>query len=277
MFSGKHTPARITRFFVLLLLAVLFFGCSKSGIVVQPPSAKVTKNECVILLHGLARSLNSMSSLQNRLALEGYDTVNLGYPSTEETIEAIASEHLPEAIAECQKLNPEKIHFVTHSLGGIVLRQALKNTRPDKLGRVVMYSPPNKGSAVTDRLKDWWIYSWLNGPAGQQLSTSPDSLPNRLGPVDYPVGIITGDRYAFFDAWFSTILPGKDDGKVSVERAKLDGMSDFLVVHESHPFIMNAEYVHEETIYFLAHGFFMHQKTPPPPASGADWFSFTSH
>ena len=265
------------RVFLPVLITVLVFGCSKSGIVVQIPAEKVTKNECVILLHGLARSLNSMSSLQDKLVLNGYYTVNLGYPSTEKTIEAIAAEHLPEALEACQQFNPERIHFVTHSLGGIVLRQALKDSRPDNLGRVVMYSPPNKGSKITDKLQDWWIYSWVNGPAGQQLSTHLDSLPNRLGPVDYPVGIITGDRFAFFDAWFSTILPGKDDGKVSVERAKLDGMSDFLVVHESHPFIMNADYVHEETLYFLAHGVFKHQKNPPPPVSGTDWFSFKSH
>ncbi len=90
----------------------------------------------------------------------------------------------------------------------------------------------------------------------------------------YPVGIITGDRYAFFDAWFSHLIPGKDDGKVSVERAKVDGMSDFLVVHQSHPFIMDSDYVQAETVHFLNHGIFKHQKAPVPPLSGAYWFSF---
>ncbi len=139
-----------------------------------------------------------------------------------------------------------------------------------------MLSPPNRGSAAVDFLRSWKIYQWLNGPAGQQLSTDPDSVPNQLGPVDYPVGIITGDRYAFFDGWLSRILPGKDDGKVSVERAKLEGMSDFLVVHESHPFIMDSVYVQDETVHFLKNGTFKHQKDPLPPVSGADWFSIQS-
>jgi hypothetical protein len=94
--------------------------------------------------------------------------------------------------------------------------------------------------------------------------------------VDYPVGIITGDRYYFFDYWLSAIIPGLDDGKVSVESAKLEGMTDFLVVHETHPFIMDAEYVQYETLYFLKNGTFKHQKDPLSPVSGLDWFSFPS-
>jgi hypothetical protein len=150
---------------------------------------------------------------------------------------------------------------------------AIKNNRPVNLGKVVMLSPPNRGSVAADKLKDWWLYIWLNGPAGQQLTTAVDSVPNQLGRVDYPVGVITGDRYAFFDAWLSRLIPGIDDGKVSIERAKVDGMNDFLVVHESHPFIMNSGYVMAETVYFLRHGVFKHQKDPPSPVLGMDWYS----
>ena len=136
---------------------------------------------------------------------------------------------------------------------------ALKNNRPNNLGRVVMLSPPNGGSEVVDELKDLWYFSWHNGPAGQQLSTADDSLPNQLGPVDYPVGVITGDTYAFFDFWLAQFFHGPNDGKVSVERTKVEGMSDFLVVHESHPFIMNSEIVQLETIHFLKEGNFSHR------------------
>ncbi len=229
-----------------------------------------------MLMHGLARTYRAMNSMQETLTEAGYHTVNLGYPSTKKDIETIADEHFPEAMAQCRQFSPTAIHFVTHSLGGIVLRKAIREKRPAELGRVVMLSPPNRGSAVTDTLKDWWFYEWLNGPAGQQLHTGHDSVPNQLGPVDYPVGIITGDRYAFFDIWFSYILPGKDDGKVSIEQTKVDGMSDFLVVHESHPFIMDSRYVQEETLYFLQNGVFKHFKEPLPPISGSDWFSFPS-
>lgn len=208
--------------------------------------------------------------MQEKLTQDGYHTVNLGYPSTKKNIESVVEEHLPPAVELCNQFTPSALHFVTHSLGGIVVRMALKEERPANLGKVVMLSPPNKGSAVVDNLRDWKLYNWINGPAGQQLSTAADSVPNQLGPVDYPVGIITGDRHAFFDAWFATLIPGIDDGKVSIERTKLDGMTDFLVVPRSHPYIMNAEYVQLETAHFLRHGIFMHQKDSQQPKSAAD-------
>ena len=247
-------------------------GCNKTHISIKKPTADNSIGECVILLHGLARTYHAMDSMQETLTEAGYHTVNLGYPSTEKGIATLAKEHFPEAIAMCRQFSPKAIHFVTHSLGGIVLRKGLVENRPRLLGKVVMLSPPNCGSAVTDKLQDWWFYEWLNGPAGQELHTGSDSMPNRLGPVTYPVGVITGDRYAFFDVWFSHILPGKNDGKVSVESAKVDGMNDFLVVHESHPFIMNSRYVQAETLYFLRHGVFKHEKRPLSPISGGDWF-----
>jgi len=242
--------------FALFLLPLV--GCSKRNFFVKVPSDDNIRGECVVLLHGLSRTYRSMNRMQETLTDTGYHTVSLNYPSTKKTIESIAEEDFPPAVDKCREFRPAVIHFVTHSLGGIVVRQAFSKGRPGKLGRVVMLSPPNRGSDVSDKLKDWWFYIWLNGPVGQQLSTAEDSVPNQLGRVDYPVGVITGDRHAFFDAWFSFLIPGRDDGKVSVERAKVYGMRDFLVVHESHPFIMNSDYVMAETIHFLTYGIFKH-------------------
>lgn len=256
-----------------LIAAILFSACYKIPFSAKKATAKNRTLDCVVLLHGMGRTYQSMESLQEVLIERGYHTVNIGYPSTKKDIETLAKDHFPIAIEQCEKFDPQKIHFVSHSLGGIIIRQALKHDRPAKLGRVVMLSPPNKGASVVDVLGSWKIYKWLNGPAGQQLSTDPSSLPNRLGPVDYTVGIITGNRHAWFDAWLSYIIPGVDDGKVSVERTKLEGMSDFLIVNESHPFIMNAPYVQEETVHFLKYGKFNHKRFLPTPVSGQDWYS----
>ena len=196
--------------------------------------------------------------MQKTLVKAGYHTVNLDYPSARKSIEELAVDYIPPAIRKCNGYRPAKIHFVTHSLGGIIVRAALKDDKPVNLGGVVMLSPPNGGSEVADVLKDRWYYLLLNGPAGQQLSTAVDSLPNRLGPVDYPVGIIAGDRYAFYDWWFSRFFHGANDGKVSVESTRLEGMVDFMIVHNSHSFIMNSERVRRETVYFLQHGCFSH-------------------
>ena len=280
MKPGQFFPTcRLSRTVTILLFAFLLLslvGCSKRSVLVKVPAGDNIRGECVVLLHGLSRTYRSMNRMQETLTDTGYHTVSLNYPSTKKTIESIAGEDFPPALDKCRECKPSSIQLDTQSLGGIVIRQAFSKKRPVNLGRVVMLSPPNRGSAVVDKLKDWWFYIWLNGPVGQQLSTDADSVPNQLGSVDYPVGIITGDRHAFFDAWFSFLIPGRDDGKVSVEHAQVDGMRDFLVVHESHPFIMNSDYVMAETVYFLRKGTFKHQEDPVPPAPGADWFSFTT-
>jgi len=272
----RHPLALLISTTLLLCSQLLFTGCSIATFSIQEAEGENSKNECVVLLHGLGRTRLSMKDMQKKLTSAGYHTVNLNYPSRKKTIESIAREDVPPAIDKCHQFDPAAIHFVTHSMGGIIMRQHLAETRPENFGRVVMLSPPNRGSAVADKLKAWRLFQGINGPAGQQLSTASDSVPNRLGPVDYPTGVITGDRHAFFDGWFSSLIPGKDDGKVSVERAKIEGMADFLVVHESHPFIMNGIYVQAETVHFLSHGRFRHQQDESPPVVGADWFSLQS-
>jgi hypothetical protein len=152
-------------------------------------------------------------------------------------------------------------------MGGILVRYFLTRNPIPGLRHVVMISPPNQGSEAADSLRNWGVYQWLNGPAGQQLVTGPEGLPGRLGPVDYPVGIITGNRSSFFDFWLSDIIPGEDDGKVSVARARVEGMADFLVLPYSHPFIASEEVVIIQTLYFLRHGKFWREGIQPVP----DW------
>lgn len=256
------------------LVMLLSVGCSsKAELIVRSPELGDSVSQCVVLIHGLGRSASSMEEMQEALVQEGYQTVNLGYSSTEKYIETIVEEDYPKALLRCMDFKPGKIHFVTHSLGGIILRTAFTRGKPVNLGRVVMLSPPNKGSKLVDKIKDWRLFQWLMGPSGQQLVTGPDSLASQLGKADFDLGIITGNRHAFFDAFFAFMIPGVDDGKVSVEHAKLEGMSDFLVVDESHPFMMNSEYVQRETIHFLKYGKFTHSSLAPKSMLGEDWYS----
>ena len=163
---------------------------------------------------------------------------------------------IPDAVRDCRSQGCTTIHFVTHSLGGILVRYYLAQRPLAELGRIVMLSPPNQGSEAVDALRDNFFYRWYNGPAGMQLGTDADGIAARLGPVDYPVGVITGNVHSFFDGWLSAIIPGEDDGKVSVARAKVAGMTDFLVVPHPHPFIMNQEEVIAQTLHFLQEGKF---------------------
>ncbi len=214
-------------------------------------------NELVVLLHGLARTEKSMQPMEKGLAEQGYVVVNIRYPSTEHPVERLA-EMVAKDLEEKGVWAVQKVHFTTHSMGGIVLRQMFAKKHPENLGRVVMLCPPNKGSEIVDRLGDNWLFKKINGPAGQQLGSNKDSLPNSLGPVDYQVGVITGDKS--FNPLFSSWLEGKDDGKVSVQRARLDGMTDFFILPYSHTFFMGKQRVIVQTAAFLKTGRFFRKE-----------------
>ena len=79
-------------------------------------------------------------------------------------------------------------------------------------------------------------------------------MPSQLGPADFEVGIITGSRS--INLILSLMIKGNDDGKVSIERAKLEGMKDFRILPSTHPFIMKSKTAIEQTIFFLNHGVF---------------------
>jgi len=212
--------------------------------------------DCVIFLHGLARTSASMGKIAAAFKESGYEVANVSYPSRKHPIEQLAPLAIDAGLETCA--SSDTIHFVTHSLGGILVRYYLEREEISNLGRVVMIAPPNQGSEVVDGLQRFPGYKMLNGPAGLQLGTDTDSVPVNLGPVDYDVGIIAGTRT--FNPLLSQYLANPDDGKVSVERTKIEGMSDFIEVPSSHPFIMRSSLVIEQAILFIKNGRFRHDE-----------------
>ena len=212
------------------------------------------ENEHVILVHGMARSASTMNSMAETLKKAGYTVTTLDYPSRKKTIRDLADGHLAPAVLECRNQGATKIHFVTHSLGGILVRDLLSRHQPPELGRVVMLAPPNQGSEVVDCIGHWQTFNMINGPAGAQLGTAKESPPRSLGKVDYPVGIIAGDRS--INLINSGMIPGPDDGKVSIENTKLEGMTDHIVLHCTHPMIMKRPDAIQLTLRFLQEGKF---------------------
>lgn len=212
-----------------------------------------TTRQTVVLLHGLGRTHRSMYAMERSLAEAGYRVVNLGYPSRDYTVDVLA-DMLVAALEACCDTDPAPIHFVTHSLGGILVRAYQASHGPERIGRVVMLSPPNSGSEVVDRIPDRIVELFL-GPAALQLGTDSVGVLTRLPPVEFELGIITGD--ATVNPLFSWWLPGEDDGKVTVESARLEGAEDFLVVPYSHTWIMQREQVIEQVLAFLETGSFV--------------------
>ena len=201
-----------------------------------------------------------MVVLATRLEHAGFNVIRFGYPSRSEPMEVLVDLLGKAVSACCAGGERETTHFVTHSMGGVLVRSYLAQRPEPHRGRVVMLSPPNQGSEIVDAFVESPMLRAFLGPAGSTLGTDPAALVRRLGPIRFRLGIITGDRS--LNPIASWIIPGPDDGKVGVDRARLDGAS-FLVLPATHTFIMNRRDVAEEIVHFLHDGRFRGERQPP--------------
>jgi pimeloyl-ACP methyl ester carboxylesterase len=225
-------------------------------------SANSKEPQTVILLHGIGHTKWNMYFVEHALKKEGYETLNISYPSLSKGIDAL-SDFIHERLemAEIWDKN-HKINFVTHSMGGIVTSHYLNkyedSIEKEYVGRVVMIAPPNKGSEIADLLKDFTPYKKLFGPAGQELTTS--HREKNIKKPYYEVGVIAGTR-----GWpymlGNVSIKGAHDGRVALERTKMEGMRDHVALPATHSFIAWKPSVHQQIIRFLENGSFKRAAT----------------
>lgn len=214
----------------------------------QPPK----QNDYVVLLHGILLPSLHLYTLAKFLSAHGYTVFNVNYPSTKYPLEEL----IPRTAKQIDDLlidKNRKVHFVGFSMGGIMARGIIAQHRPQNLGRVVQIGTPNHGSEVADFWKNNILFKKIFGPAGQQLTTHYDLAP-LLGNVDYELGVLAGNFT--FDPVSSYIIHSPNDGKVSVESTKLEGMRDHITLSASHTFFPFNKTAHEQVLAFIKNGQF---------------------
>ncbi|MEE8167050.1 MAG: alpha/beta fold hydrolase [Myxococcota bacterium] len=210
------------------------------------------RRDTVVLLHGLGRSAANMLILKWRLQARGYRVCNLDYDTRVNSIE-LAADAVYESLSDCVD-SGRPVHFVTHSLGGLVLRSLLQRHALPKQGRAVMLAPPNRGSEIADWIREFGFSDGLMGPLASQLGTGQDDLAERLPSPPIAFGVIAGDRW--INPTGPLLLPAPHDGTVSVASTRLEDMTDHLVLPYTHTFIMNAAEVADQVDSFLRTGKF---------------------
>jgi pimeloyl-ACP methyl ester carboxylesterase len=217
-----------------------------------------------VLLHGIGMQGYVMKRLENALTTAGYRVVNVSYPSREMPFEKLAGEYLPAQLLAHDVARAPRLNFVTHSMGSLLVRKLIQEARPANLGRVVMIGPPNHGSTAADEAKQSALLSEFMGENLARLGTGENSIVSTLGPANFEVGIIAGE--VAINPVFGDVLQGKNDGAVTVESAKLEGMRDFIVVPYSHTVMLWRDEVITQAVTFLREGKFTHAEPPVPVA-----------
>lgn len=256
---GSQTPSRIA--WALPICCALLASATAKADAPSAPSAHLAKpGDVVILLHGLGRSAGMWSSMEKHLTESGLHPIALDYPSRKRPLEWLADSLLEPVLDSLEHAGVRRVHFVTQSMGAILLRSTLARHGHGNLGQAVMIAPPNQGSEVATFASRFGYGDWILGPNLKRLSKSNRGFFDSLGPAPIPTGVIAGDRT--WNLLNSLTIPGPDDGKVSVESTHLPGETDWTLVHENHTFLHSCQASKERALRFLTQGRFSVQETP---------------
>ncbi len=212
--------------------------------------------ECVVLLHGYLRNSKCMHPVAEILESKGYKVQNISYPSTDYSIQTLSREHVAPQIDHS---NCDKMHFIGHSMGGIIVRHYLSENKPTNLGNVILIAAPNGGSDLVASIEDNPVFAWaLIGPAARELSPG-SKLLQELPLPDYNAGIITASK-SINPITSIFLLDGKNDGTLTVESMKLQNMKDIVNLEATHTLVLLHPDIGMHIENFLKNGRFVKVK-----------------
>ncbi len=237
------------RFSRKLISLVALFGACAGTVAADEAAAKAVRtarqDETVVLLQGMGRGRASLWVLETRLKTAGFRTVNFPYVTHARSLDQL-SDDLVKFIKDNVKTPTYCV--IAHSLGNVIVRNCFHKEMPPGLKRIVMLAPPNRPADLARALKDNPVYRWFTGESGQQLAS--DEFYRNLPVPTAEFGVIAGDRGQ------SITFKDPNDGVITVESTKLDGMKAWVLVHQAHTFIMNSRQVAQLAIRFIEHGDF---------------------
>jgi len=253
--SGFARPHRHSTF---SQRALYTFSClfrrGLTGLIFLATAASArASGECVVLIHGWGQWSNSMAEMEEKLSQAGLAAFTINYPSLRAPIEDLAEEAVPRGVDSCREIGALRIHFVGHSMGGLMIRLYLRDHRLPELGRVVMLGTPNQGTQLVDRFDGLPGFGLL-GPA-RQLGTGPEAIVRQLPPVDFDLGVIAGKRS--INPLSPVLIDGTDDGLVSVESTRVEGMRQHIILPAIHNTMPRNNRVIDHTIHYLKLGNFI--------------------
>jgi triacylglycerol lipase len=220
------------------------------------PIIQGEERPCVVLLHGLLRTSQSMEWIAQDLRKAGYRVVVPDYAGTRRTI----PEHADWLNDFIQDLPCDSVYLVTHSLGGLIARDYLSRYQPEKVKKLVMITPPNHGSERADHFRKNIFYRWIFGKVAQSVTSDSLLGPDNLGIPTCPFGIIAGGKGK---SGFDKDIPGNNDGVLSVRKTYLKGAQDFLIINASHNNILLKKETSDNIISFLKSNHFINHSLPP--------------
>lgn len=253
-----HLTITVLAFLFLSIppISAMYAGSSgSSGLYPEAASPEVVSEETVVLLHGALKTAFSMERLDRAFAAKGYRTLNWDYDARNFTVQENAGKL--DSLIRTRGIHRTRTHFVTHSIGGLVVRYYLEEYTLPHPGRFVMISPPNQGSYLATELQDFPPFKWFYRESVQNLLTGQDAFAPNAGIPDTEFGIIaggTGGKRGF--TWY---LPGDDDGVLSVEQTKLKGAEDFILLNHVHANIVIQDDTIIQALHFIEHGGFSRQ------------------